>query len=474
MTFEQFYRILQARRKLAMSLFFGILAFAIAFSLLWPKNYTATTSVVVDLKADPVSGLTQAATAQPAASYMATQVSIVKSDAVARRVVRMMNLQGNPEMRAKWAKETEQRGSFEDWLGQVLSKGLTVTPGRDSSIIEIEYESVDPAFAAALANAFAKAYIDTVVQMRTDPARGYAQYFEERAQLARDKLERAQSKLAAAQKERGIVITDERLDTEIVRLNEMGQQLVGLRALKAESASRRHAASTQADQTQEVLNSTVVSTLKSNLALLSAKLTEYQEQYGDSHPNVLQLKANIEETQRRLAAETRRISGGIGTSDNITEAREAAALKAYEEQREKLLKMKEQRNELALLESEVDSAQKVFDTIQLRQSQSSLESNSSQSTVSVLSPAVEPHKHSSPKLLLNLALALSLGSIFTMLATMAAELLDRRVRTSVDLIQALEIPVIGALPSPHARKLKLFGGNKGPYGQLLPTANQLR
>jgi chain length determinant protein EpsF len=474
MTFEQFYRILRARRKLALSLFFGILVFAIAFSLLWPKQYTAQTSVMVDLKADPVSGMTQAAAIQPAASYLATQVSIIKSDAVARRVVNMLRLGENPEMRAKWSKDTDERGSFEDWLGKVLAKGLKVTPGRDSSIIEIEYESVEPGFAAVLANAFAKAYMDTIVQMRTEPAKGYTQYFEERAQIARDRLEQAQNKLAAAQKERGIVMTDERLDTEIVRLNEMGQQLVLLRSLKAESAGRRQAAASGAEQTPEVLANPVVATLKTELTRLTAKLSEYSSQYGDNHPNVVQIKASIDEVQRRINAETRRISGSLGAVDGINRARETASEQAYEEQRQKLLKLKEQRSELALIEREVDSAQRIYDAIQLRQSQSSLESNSSQSSVYQLGPAVSPPKHSFPNFFINVFLAITLGGIVTLLVTLAAELLDRRVRTAVDLIQALEIPVIGVLPSPNPPKFRLFNNSNKGFGRLMPVANQSR
>ena len=472
MTFEQFYRILRARRILALSLFFGILTFAIAFSLLWPKKYTAGTSVMVDLKADPVSGMTQASI-QPAASYLATQVSVIKSDAVARRVVNALQLANNPEMHDKWMKDTDGRGSFEDWLGKVLSKGLSVTPGRDSSMIEIEYESVEPGFAAVLANAFAKAYMDTIVQMRTDPAKGYTQYFEERAQIARDRLEQAQSKLAAAQKERGIVITDERLDTEIIRLNEMGQLLVNLRALKAESAGRRHAANTGADQTQEVLASPVVGSLKTELARLTSKLSEYSTQFGDNHPYVVQIKASISDVQNRMANETRRISGSIGASDGITEARQAAAEKAYEEQRQKVLKMKEMRGELSVLEREVDGAQRIYEAIQLRRSQSSLESNSDQSSIYQLGKAVAPPRHSFPNVFLNIALAISLGGVLTLLVTLAAELLDRRVRTAVDLIQSLEIPVIGVLPSPNPPKFRLFQSHKG-FGRLMPAANQLR
>lgn len=466
MTFEQFYRILRARRKLALSLFFGILSIAVGLSFLLPKTYTAKTTVMVELKPDPISGMAQM-TAQQPAGYLATQVNIVKSDVVARRVVEMMRMADNPEMRSKWAKETKERGSYQDWLGKALLKGLTVSLARESSIIEIEYESIEPAFAAALANAFAKAYMDTVVQMRTDPAKRYTDYFDERAQLARQKLERAQTKLADAQREKGILLNDERIDNEVTRLNELGQQLVGIRAMLAESENRKLAANRQADQTQEVMNSPVVGSLKADLAKQYSNLNEVSSQKGDQHPLVIQLKASIAESERRLSSEVRKVSGTVTTSDTIVRAREAAASKAYDEQRNKLMKMKEQRSDVALLEREVESAQRVYEAIQLRQSQSSLESNSSQSAMAILTPAVEPPTHSSPRLLINLLIGVFGGSVATLLATMGAELLDRRVRTSFDIVNALELPVIGVLPSPNESRFRLFRRND--YGQLLPS-----
>ena len=163
MTFEQFFRILMARKWLAVSLFLSIVCVAVLLGLLLPKSYTAETSIVVDLKPDPITGMVQSATLQPSA-HIATQVNMIRSDAVARRVVGMLKLGDNAEMRSKWIKETDQRGSFEDWLGKTLLKGLSVSVVRESSIIRLQYESVSPQFAAVLANAFARAYTDTVAQ----------------------------------------------------------------------------------------------------------------------------------------------------------------------------------------------------------------------------------------------------------------------------------------------------------------------
>jgi succinoglycan biosynthesis transport protein ExoP len=75
-----------------------------------------------------------------------------------------------------------------------------VVPARESSVIALSYRAPDPRFAAALANAFVQAYIDTALELRTDPARQYAAFFDTRSKEARDVLEKAQARLTAFQR----------------------------------------------------------------------------------------------------------------------------------------------------------------------------------------------------------------------------------------------------------------------------------
>jgi succinoglycan biosynthesis transport protein ExoP len=472
MTFEQFYRILRARRTLALSVFLSILAFAIAFSLLWTKTYTATTSIVVDSKMDPVSGMNAGGSMQTSA-LLATQMSIIKSDHVARRVVKDLKLDESPETRESWQRETGGRGTFDDWLAKRLIKGVTVEPSKESTVLELTYESIDPNFAATLANAFAKAYLDALVQMKTDPARQYAGFFEERAAIARSKLEAAQKALSDAQKERGIFLTDERMDSEASRLNELGGQLTGIRAMRVESSSRRTVVDGGAERINDVATNPVVMQFKADLSRLQSQLIEFQSNLGDNHPTVKTLKASIEQQSKKLALEIGKAASVVRSTDVVLREREDAANKAYEAQRQRLLTMKDQRNELALLEREVDSSARVYESIVLRQSQSSLEGSNNQSSAYILSTAAAPPSQSSPRLFFNIILALSFGTVLTLFLTMAAELLDRRIRTSADLIDALDLPVIGALPTPDAKKLTFFGKKIG-FDRLSPANHQSR
>ena len=446
MTFRQLLRILVARKFLAGMIFLSVMLLTLALSLLLPKNYSATATVVADIKPDPVSGLYTLGTQT---SYLSTQADIIQSTAVATRVIKSLRIGEMPSMREKWEEDTQGKGNYDAWLSDLIGRGLSVKPARDSSVLEINYKSVSPAFAAVLANAYAKAYVDSVVEMKVGPARNYANFFEERAALAREKLEQAQSRLVKAQREKGIVVTDERLDVETARLNELGGQLVMSRVQIADSSSRNGQAQSKGDSIQDVLNNPLIAGLKSDLARQQSKLMELDERLGAQHPQILELKASIDAMEKRIRAEVSRVQTSVGVNNTIALGRGASVKSAYDEQRTKVLQLKEARSELAVLEQEVVSAQRLYDAIQVKLSQVNLESNSSQSGIYLLSPATEPASPSSPKPLLNMIIAFFPAALLAVLGCIGVEGQDRRLRGPYDLQPLSDIPVIGIMPSPN-------------------------
>ena len=457
MTFNQFLRIIRARWVLVCAIVVLVVLSTLAISLYLPKQYTASATVMADVRPDPVAPFAGAAMAN---TYIATQIDIIKSPAVSRRVVRTLKLTDNPAMMERWQKETKGMGDASAWAAQLIDKGLTVKPSRESNVIEIQYEGNSPEFASTLANAYARAYIDSTVQIKVDPARQYADFFEERARAAREKLERARERLAEAQTKKGIVLTDERLDVETTRLAELSTQVNALRALRADSTSRRSQVSNNPDQYNEVLNNPVVASLKTDLARQESRLRELNERLGDAHPQVMESRANIDNLRAQIRAETSRVTGSVRGSDTMVGQREAEALAAFEAQRQRLLKLKETRTDLQVMEKEVETAQRIYDSIQERLSQTNLESQTSQSGIYLLSSATEPIAPTSPRVFLNTAVALVLGSLLALMVGLTVELFDRRVRSPIDIPQALDIAVIGILPAPkllRARKPSRLG-----------------
>lgn len=444
MTLRQFLTILRARRWLALSIVGACMTIATALSVLLPKQYTASASVVIDIKsADPIAGTTSVALTAP--SYMATQVDIMESDRVALRVVRALRITDSERMRAQWQEETQSQGQFEVWIAHLLQKKLDVKPARESNVIHVSFSAVDPKFAAAVANAFVQAYLDTTIDLRVDAARKYSAFFDERSKKLREDLEHAQNRLSTVQKERGILATDERIDVETSRMNELSTQLVAMQSASADSKSRQVAAVAAADTLQDVISNPVVANLRADLARSDAKLQELHARYGDAHPQVIDLRTNVNALRAKLEQETQRLSTSVGVTNVINVARESQIRASLDAQRTKVLKLKEQRDEISVLQRDAEAAQRAYDGVMGRLTQTSLESLSTQTNASVLMQASEPSKASFPKLSFNLVIGLFAGVLLAVAAVIARESIDRKVRSVEDVARDLRLPVLGTL-----------------------------
>ena len=124
---------------------------------------------------------------------------------------------------------------------------------------------------------------------------------------------------------------------------------------------------------------------------------------------------------------------------------------AFENDRlEAELKLKKQRDEITLLVREVDTAQRAFDAVGSRTTQSRLESQSVQTNIAVLNPAIEPIKASKPRVMLNILVSIFAGLLLGVTAALILELKHRRIRSPEDLTQALDLPVLVVL-EPEAK-----------------------
>jgi len=444
MTYQQFVLILKARWKIILSIFSTVVVLVIALSLILPKQYTASASVLVDVKStDPIYGPMIQAQLMP--GYMTTQVDIITSDRVAQRVVRMLGLDKNPDAIAQWQDEGEGKGTVVGFFADLLQKKLDVKPSRESSVISIGFTGSTPEFAAGVANAFARAYIDTNLELKVEPAKEYASWFGERAKQLRDNLEAAQSRLSAYQKEKGIVATDDRLDVENARYAELSSQLTAIQAQRADSSSRQRQASGRMDTSPDVINSPVIQQLRADVARQEAKLKEMAGQLGQNHPQYQRAQAELDALKSKLDAEMRQVASSVGTSNVVNQQREAELRASLEAQKKKVLELRAQRDEAAVLLKDVETAQRAYDLVGQRLSQTSLESQTQQTNIAVLTPAEPPIKHSSPKLLLNTILACFLGGLLGVGVALLLELANRRIRSTEDIADALGVPVLAVL-----------------------------
>jgi chain length determinant protein EpsF len=450
MTLNQFLVILRARWQIAVGIFLVVLLLVTFTSLIWPKQYTATASIVIDSKSDPVSaGGGGGAVGQPQATYVNTQADIIASQRVAQRVVRTLKLDQQPEARKLWARGTGDDISV-TIANLLLQKKLIVAPAHDSpthasNVIDISVMWSDPVTAAALANGFAQAAIETNIELKVEPAKQYATWFDQRSRALRADLESKQKLLSDFQSRNGIVATDEKLDVENARLNELSTELVTIQGLRQDSQSRQRQVGADINSLPEVLQSPVIQSLKAALAQAEAKRPDIAARLGKNHPDYQAVEGEISNLRARIAQESAAISASLGSTTQVNVRRENDVRQALEAQKKRVLELKYQHDQAAIFQSDVTAAQRDFDEVSQRLAQSNLESLTQQTNVVQLSTAYAPKGPSSPKLIINLVLAIFLGGVLGIGAAVATEMRNRRVREDEDMVEILGVPLLGKI-----------------------------
>ncbi len=457
MNLLQLLLILKARYKIILITFLVTVITAFVVVSLLPKSYKATTSLLLNYKGmDPVTGLVLPAQLMP--GYMATQVDIINSRNIALKVVNELGLANNDLARQQFLKATDGKGDIHNWLADSLLTKLDVVPSKESSVIEINYSSVDPDFAAIIANAFADKYQSTSVQLKVDPALKASEYFTKQIKVLRDDLKNAQDKLSKYQQEKGITNPEQTYDIESTRLNELSSQLSVAQAAAIDTQSRNANAQANAASSPDVGLSPVLQSLRIDATKAESKLAELSQRLSKNHPEYQAAESELAKIKSQMRDEMGRASSTVASSASINQQRESQLRTQVEQQKKRLLALNLQRGESSVLQKDVELAQKSIDAITSRFGQTNIEGHSEQSDIALLNPAIAPQDPSSPRKLIAMALAVMMGGILGLGFAFIAELLDRRVRCTDDISALLEVPVFAMIESKRKKPIFLMLG----------------
>jgi len=465
MNLRQMLLALRVRWWVVLACLTAALLAAVGYLLVTKPTYVARTQLIIELRTDPL--VSPLAPVLGTAGYMATQVEILQSERLASRVVRMMGLPEMPEAVERWRKATDSKLPIETFYAAMLSNGLRVETSRmGSQIVGLEFTAEDANFAATAVNAFARAYIDLGVELRADPARDNAAFLEQRLKALRTDLEAAQNKVAAFQKARGVVISNERYDQEMARLASLeASYATALAEQAATSSIARNSSETSADVSQNV----AVVAARTALAAAEARLAEASLTLGTSHPQRIELESRVRELREQLSREVRLASGSSASTNRVASARLGELRGLVEAQKRTIVNMRAVRDEGALLIKELEAAQRAYDAVNQRRSELSLESKSDAATARVLTPAFAPLHPEKPKRNLVLAAAALLGLLVGIGGAIGLEMMDRRVRSADDLTVAEGVPVLAVLSSKPLTGTRRIGTG---HERMLPPPSE--
>lgn len=456
MTLTLLLQTMLARKKLFLRVLATVVLVVATITLILPKTYLAEVTLIADQKGtDVVSGT--AMPSQLLTSHLATQIEVISSRSVALKVVEALKLAEGPLALDMYQAGASSSGSVSDWLADKLRSDLSVKPGGEGNIFTISFAASDPDFTARVANAFAEAYIQTSIELKLDPARRQSAWFAAQLQEQRKALETAQQRLSEFQKSNSLVGSDERMDVEGSKLIELGNQLVTTQATMYDALTRQKQMSQalehgQVEELPDILGNALLQGMKADLVRAEGKLSDISERYGRNHPQYLSAAAEVRTLKEKLATELRTASGSVSQSAQIAQQRVAEAQRALDEQKQRILALKRQRDELDVLSRDVESAQRAYDATAQRANSVHLESQLDQSNVAVLSPATRPREPASPRLAFNLIVALIIGAMLGAGWALAAELIEQRLRTANQVTDVTGLPVLAELGRPTSQR----------------------
>jgi polysaccharide biosynthesis transport protein len=449
MDLTQFLLALRARRKAFFIAFAATIVTAIAVALIVPKKYVATATLLVDARDEQTMSPARMSPRERA-GYVQTQIDLLTSQRVATQVARDLKLAQRPGAREAWEKDTGGAGTIDEWIAASLREKLLVDTSV-SNMLLVNFAWDDPRFAAEVANGFAKAYLEIVLQLRTEPTREAAAWFEEQLKALRTQVTQSQTRLNAYQKQKGILAEDARLDVESTRLAELSTQLLAARNATYDALSRHKqakeivASGASPEAIPDVLSNAYLNGLKVDLGRVEARLEQESTVLGPNHPQYLRSAAEAQGLRSKLQTEVKKLLAGLGNAVEQSRRREQDLQAAIEAQNQRLMNLKDFRIEMVAMTRDIEAAQRSYDAVLARHMTNRIEAAAKTTNVMLLSPAIEPLKPIHPKVGLIAGLAVVLGAVLAAALVYVFEMLDRRVRSRHDLESRLAVPSLGRL-----------------------------
>ena len=340
-------------------------------------------------------------------------------------------------------------------LGAFLDR-LTVAPEEDSLLIRVGFTSIDPAKAALIANTLVDEYMESQLETKTEGARRAADWLEVRLAELGDTiraLEQSVQQQRAASGGNGI-------DIAAQRLAQINTQLIDANAAAAASRARYEqvravvASGGNLDALPEILRSPIIQALRAKQTELAADLSQRRTIYGENHPQIVALRAEIAGIEQRLSSDIGNILAGLRNEMETDQKREASLRGALESVSAEMIRLKESETAIAQVAQRLQANQDLYRSLLERFTEAVALRDNQQPDARIISPAQIPLDPSFPSfprvMVLSFVASTSLAVFFLVIA--------ERLRQRLDTVDGVErhvgLPLIGTIPElPRLRRL---------------------
>lgn len=435
-----------------------------------PRVYAASTSIVIDASPPRILDAQVADVSESGSGgywyskeYTDTQTSIITSRAVSQRAVEKLGLDHDPAflgvagIQDPKVREAAMRNA--DAAGLLQSK-LSVVPVKDTRIVNVRVEDVEPKRAALLANEVAEAYIAENLALRLRVSETANRWLEERLAELEQRTKQSEIAVYDFKKDADMLTTSledranivsQRLTTYNGALTEIRTRIAGLKARVDAINSLRRSADTARDPAwADVLATSAgpgpLTSLKSRFLQEKADCAALAERYLPDHPKLGTCLQKVEEARRDLLHELENVvraaqldlTEAVAKERNLQELVDATKGEAFDVNKRQI--------EFDRIKREADNNQRLYDMVLKRLKDTELSGMLRTSNARILDAARPNPGPIRPNVRNNLVLGLLLGILGGLGLAFALEQLDTSVKSQHDVEEKVGVPFLGILP----------------------------
>ena len=462
--------ILSRRRRSILLAAMLTTAFGAAYVLATPKVYTATVSILVDARSRAPLGTEQttANTSQVDVALVESQVRLIASDAILRRVVEREHLADDPAYaaatpgllaRLTGLGATGLNGPDEKAaraLGS-LRRNVTAKRSERTYFMDVDVTAADGATAARLADAVASAYIADQADTKAQAAQQDGAVLKIHLEDLQKRLALAESKVQAYKAEHQIFdvngkrVNEQDLADAATALTAAHTKTIDAKA-RFDQIQRLLASGRGVDAAGEALKSPVIDRLRSEYTAIARQEANYRTTLGDKHPALVETVNQAREIRNLINEELKRVSAGAANEYQAARDSEAAASRRVETLKAGANVTSKDSVELRKLEQDVDASKSVYDKY-LRSRETIGENGLDGPSARVIAPATVPTGASAPKTLPILALSLAGGLFLGIGQAFFAEYMAQGAPVPERAPVREKVPLAPVVAIPRARSL---------------------
>jgi succinoglycan biosynthesis transport protein ExoP len=387
-------------------------------------------------------------------NYVETQVKILQSETLALQTISALNLSQYPEFGGPSGPIALSHGGTgrarPAILGAFLGH-LSVRRVPNSRLVEVEFESGDPALAARVANGHVQNYIEQNFRSKYDATTQASGFLSAELEELRIKVEKSEDARLAYERANQIWQIDEKQNITTQTLGDLNKAVTEAQTNVASSeALYRMASSGNVDLLPEVRNSPVIQDLTKRKAALDDSYSAALEQYGPNFPKVQRIAEEKKEVEAELARAQKLMVESI--EEDYGTARQHLGLlqEALDRQKAESDELAEKLVQYHILEHDAESNKQLYDSLLQKLKEAGITAGLRSSNIRVVDPALVPTAPSGPQKTRNILMSILVGLVGGIGLALFREYLDNTVKSPDDIESLVGLPslaVVPALPS---------------------------